>query len=582
MTKRRMLIGPLGPDFVHEVSQWQHALGAEFRFSREDQYRFDLCLEELVTNVVNHSDPQHANLPVELHAVIGTQRVTLTIVDQCAPFDPLSLPPPRAVEKLEELRIGGQGVQLVREFSDACRYERHDDKNKLELVFEMAQPTMTESIKARQLRGPDRRRNSEPPVFPLLCGGEQLEQDRRQAQDRRAMGFVSSVNIFRGVPYAALEDLLGGLTIQDIAGEMVLLRPGEPNRTVRVVLRGRLKVYLDQPGIGDFIEVSAGACVGEMSVIDNQPVSAYVLAEPGTRLLLIDADTFINRIMTIPGVSRNLMSAMSERMRRSDQLTIQRVRKLMETEQARRELQYARAIQESLLPKEPLFPDRPQLDCVGRMCTAREVGGDFYDLFFLDARHLFFVIADVCGKGLPAALFMVRAIAVLRAQSGHEGQTEGYAEKLIASLNEQLCAYNDAQQFLTAFCGILDLDTLTVRYINAGHNPPALAIGAAAFQYLEEPTNPIVGMIDGLSYRAGEVKLEPGSVFLLYTDGVTEAEDSDGNMLGDDRLLAHLNAQSARTAGHLVTSVFADVDLFAGDAVQSDDITVLAIRCPAA
>jgi serine phosphatase RsbU (regulator of sigma subunit) len=318
-----------------------------------------------------------------------------------------------------------------------------------------------------------------------------------------------------------------------------------------------------------------------MSVIDDRPVSAYVVAEPGTRMLMIDADTFINRILVVPKVSRNLMSAMSERMRRSDQLTIQRVRKLMETEQAQRELQYARSIQESLLPKEPLFAGDTRVDCVGRMCTAREVGGDFYDTFFLDARHLFFVIADVCGKGLPAALFMVRAIAVLRAQSAHEGPSSDHAEKLIASLNTQLCSYNDAQQFLTAFCGILDLDTLTMRYINAGHNPPALAVGDAPFRYLEDPTNPIVGMIDGLSYRAGEIQLQPGSVLLLYTDGVTEAENIDGGMLGDDRLLECLNAETSRGAAHLVDIVFKDVNAFAGEALQSDDITVLAIRCAA-
>jgi sigma-B regulation protein RsbU (phosphoserine phosphatase) len=247
-------------------------------------------------------------------------------------------------------------------------------------------------------------------------------------------------------------------------------------------------------------------------------------------------------------------------------------------EQVQRELQYARSIQKSLLPKEPLFPDDPRVDCVGRMCTAREVGGDFYDVFHLDPQRIFFVIADVCGKGLPAALFMVRAMAALRAQRGGEDRPAGYTEQLTARLNQQLCAFNDARQFLTAFCGILDLGTLTAHYVNAGHNPPLLAIGDAPFAYLAEPTNPIVGMIEGLEYRSGEVKLAPGSVLLLYTDGVTEAEDRDVNMLGEDRLLERLNAAVTRKAGDLVDAVFAEVNEFAGDAPQSDDITVLAIR----
>jgi len=269
-------------------------------------------------------------------------------------------------------------------------------------------------------------------------------------------------------------------------------------------------------------------------------------------------------------------------MRRSDELTIRRMRKMLEMEQAQRELQYARSIQKSMLPREPLFADDPRLDCVGRMCTAREVGGDFYDIFFLDARHVFFVIADVCGKGLPAALFMVRAIAILRAQSGFERQSADYASRLIARLNDQLYEHNDAQQFLTAYCGILDLESLTVRYVNAGHNPPAIAMGDGAFAYCGDPINPFVGMIEGISYRAGEMQLKPGSVLLLYTDGVTEAEDTHGGMLGDDRLLARLNAAPSRTARELVDAVFDDVADFAAGALQSDDITVLAIRCPAA
>lgn len=575
--KRRLLTGPLEQAYVAATSAWLQSLGAEFNFSHEDLYRIDLCIEELVTNVVNYSDSQYAHQPVNLHAVIEAQRATFTLVDPAAPYDPFSRPPPVLAKTLEDLDIGGQGVHLVREFSDAYRYERRDDKNSLELVFELAQPALTGEPSARTTRGTDRRYDPASAFAALLK--ESLQQ--RKAKDRRAMGFISWTQIFRGVPYAAIEVLLEGLTIQDIAGELVLLKPGDANDAVRVVLQGQLKVYLDQPGSGDYIDVGIGACVGEMSVIDNRPVSAYVMAEPGTKLLVIDADTFLNKILAIPRVSRNLMSTLSGRMRRSDELTIKRMRKVLELEQAQRELQYARVIQKSLLPGEPLFAGDRRLDCVGRMCTAREVGGDFYDIFFLDPSHLFFVIADVCGKGLPAALFMVRAIAILRAQSGFERQSTDYTSRLIARLNDQLYEHNDAQQFLTAYCGILDLDSLTVRYINAGHNAPAIAIGNGAFEYRGEPINPFVGMIAGISYRTGEMQLKPGSVLLLYTDGVTEAEDTRGDMLGDDRLLARLNAAASRTARELVDAVFDEVTTFAAGAQQSDDITVLAIRWPA-
>lgn len=564
---------------ITATSDWLQRLAAEFGLAHDDLYRIDLCFAELVSNVVNFAEAQYANMPLELDAAIEERRITLTLVDSAQAFDPLTIAPPRVAKTIEELQVGGHGIHLVREFSDACRYERRDNTNRIELAFDLAVPRKAAKRKPAVSRQLERRRGQGQAEFPLhLDSPAVIEADRRGKADRRAKGYLSRAQIFRNVPYSALEDLVDRFPIQSIAATTTILKPGDLNRDVLIVLGGRLKVYLDQPDSGDFIEIGAGGCVGEMSVIDKQPVSAYVVADAGTRLLVLDAAPFLNEVMTIPNVPRNLMSALSERMRRSNEQMIKRLRKELEMEHVQRELQYARSIQASLLPKEPLFPDDPRLDCVGRMCTAREVGGDFYDVFSLGPRHIFFVIADVCGKGLPAALFMVRALAALRAQSGGDAPPADYAEQVTDRLNRQLCAYNDARQFLTAFCGIVDLETLTLQYVNAGHNAPLLALGDGPFSYLAEPINPIVGMIEGIVYRAGEVRLTPQSVLLLYTDGVTEAEDKGVNMLGEDRLLARLNAVASRTALDLVDAVFAEVDEFAGSAPQSDDITVLAIR----
>lgn len=561
------------------ASDWLRRLAEEFGLTHADLYRIDLCVTEIVSNVVKFAETRYANSPFELDAAIEERRIALTLIDQAQPFDPLSVPPPRVAKTIEELQVGGQGIHLVREFSDARRYERRDNRNRLELVFDLASPMKAPKAERAVSRHLERRRIPIPPPFPLLHrGGSVIEADRRSKADRRAKGYLSWAQIFRNVPYSALEDLVDRFPIQTVAATMTILTPGDVNSEVLIALEGRFRIYLDQPGAGEFIEIGVGGCVGEMSVIDNQPVSAYVVAEAGTKLLIVDAEPFLNEVMAIPNVSRNLMSALSERVRRTSEQMIKRLRRELEMEQVQRELRYAHSIQTSLLPKEPLFPDDPRLDCVGRMRTAREVGGDFYDIFPLGARHVFFVIADVCGKGLPAALFMVRALAALRAQSGGGAPPAGYAEQVTDRLNRQLCAYNDARQFLTAFCGILDLETLTLHYVNAGHNAPLLALGDAPFAYLAEPINPIVGMIDGMGYRAGEAKLTPHSVLLLYTDGVTEAEDKALGMLGEDRLLARLNAVTGRTALDLVDAVFAEVDEFAGSAPQSDDITVLAIR----
>jgi sigma-B regulation protein RsbU (phosphoserine phosphatase) len=543
MIRQRWLSGLLNGDLVGATSHWLQALGDEFDFAHDDLYRIQLCFEELVNNVVDYSAARYAGHAVELRALIDARRVTLTLIDPAAGFDPLGHAPPPLATRIEDMPIGGQGIHLAREFSDAQRYERRDDKNHMTLVFELAQPP----------------RGAEP----------------------RAPELMSTVQIFCGVTDAAIVAHIEQLPIQEIVGERLMLRRGDINDAVRVVLQGRLRVHLDQPQGSDFMTVLPGDCVGEMSIIDDTPVSAFVVAESGTRLLLIDAATFLDQLLAIPKVSRNLVSSLNSRTRRNDQLAIDRMRKLLQLEQAQRELQYARSIQASLLPQEPLFPGDARLDCVGRMCPAREVGGDFYDIFQLDARHLFFVVADVCGKGLPAALYMVRAIAALRVQSLHEAHTADYAARLMARLNEQMVAHNDAMQFLTAFCGILELPGLRLRYVNAGHNPPLLAQGGAGFRYLDEPINPMVGMIDGLEYRCGELRLEPGSLLLLYTDGVTEAENMAQGMFGEERLLARVDAITPRTAANVVDAVFDAVGAFAGAAPQSDDITVLAIRCPA-
>jgi sigma-B regulation protein RsbU (phosphoserine phosphatase) len=539
--RRRLLVGPLGPSLVEAAGRWCRALGDEAGLDAQDRYRLELCVEELSTNLVKYSGEACVGSRVELQASFEAQRLQLRCVDRCAPFDPLAAPPPQAAQRLDELKVGGQGLHLLRTFSDACRYAHRDGCNRLTLVFELAQP----------------------PAIDLGLAPAAL---------------AATAPIFRGVPEGTLEPLLAGLPVLDVFAELRLLQRGDANHAVLLVLQGMLHVYLDQPGAEDFLEVAAGECVGEMSVIDEQPVSAHVFATAGTRLLLIDGRSFLERLLAVPRVARNLMSAMAERMRRSDRLSIRRTRQLLALEQTRRELAFAHDIQASLLPAEPLLAGDARLDCVGRMRPARDVGGDFYDLFFLDHRHLLFVIADVCGKGLPAALFMVRAIAALRAQPRQAVQAELLLPALVSSLNEQLIAYNAARQFITAFCGVLDLQSHRLQYVNAGHNPPLVAPAGQPFAYLQEPISPLVGMVPGLRYRGGELQLAPGSTLLLYTDGVTEAEDAGRRMFGEVRLLQGLQPLARASASRLVDAVFAEVDAFAGGAPQSDDITVLAIR----
>ncbi len=246
------------------------------------------------------------------------------------------------------------------------------------------------------------------------------------------------------------------------------------------------------------------------------------------------------------------------------------------------ELAYAKEIQYSALPGIfPPYSDCTQFDLFASMHTAKEVGGDFYDFYFIAEDKLAFLVADVSGKGIPAAMFMMRAKTLIKslAESGME------VNEVFTEANAGLCENNDANMFVTAWLGVLDLNTGVVEYANAGHNPPLVKSAAALngepqngeFTYLKSRPGFVLAGMEGIRYRKNAFRLSPGDVIFLYTDGVTEATDAQERLYGEDRLRAFLNA-SDYPPEELCAAVKADIDAFVGDAPQFDDITMLALK----
>jgi serine phosphatase RsbU (regulator of sigma subunit) len=359
----------------------------------------------------------------------------------------------------------------------------------------------------------------------------------------------------------------------------VVLKPGEPNDAIAFVISGRLRVHLDAPDSPNFFTIDVGDFVGEMSVIDRKPVSAYVVADAGCRVLMVDAETFFGHLLAIPEIGRRLMAVLTQRLRRASDRMMEELRANMELAQLQRDLHVAHDIQLGMLPQESsLFADRAEVDCAAGIRVARQVGGDFYDAYFVDQNHLFIMIGDVCGKGLPAALFMVRAMTLLRSESTRrERAKRNPLPRMMDRVNQLLTERNEASLFVTVFCALLDTATGALAFVNAGHNPPALALPDGAFSLLDEPRNPVAGMIEGLAYKGGETVLAPGSAIVLYTDGVTEAAAPGGENFGLERFLAVLDA-SERTARALAQATLGAVEAFAGSAPQSDDIAVIVAR----
>jgi len=253
----------------------------------------------------------------------------------------------------------------------------------------------------------------------------------------------------------------------------------------------------------------------------------------------------------------------------------QTARERAEKERIGAELHIARTIQASMLPCVfPPFPHRKEFDIYATMLPAKEVGGDFYDFFLIDPDNLAVVIADVSGKGVPAALFMVIAKTLIKnnAQSG-----KGPAQ-ILTAVNNLLCENNEAGMFVTAFLGVLHIPTGLFTYANAGHNPPLLRCGNGAFDRL--PVSPgfvLAGMGD-VSYTQREIMLDPGDALYLYTDGVTEAEDRAGALFSEAGLLAVACRCAHMAPEPFLLSIKQEIDLFAAGMEQADDITMLVLQ----
>src|SRR5215467_15609849 len=240
-------------------------------------------------------------------------------------------------------------------------------------------------------RGGNRRRNPVgASIFPLaLPDGTCVAAERRGTGDRR--NYESPLQLFRDIPQSIVQELLESCPVREFAAETTVLTPGQTNEHIYMLLAGRLRVHLDAADSANPIVIEVGGCIGELSIIDGKPVSAYVVAEKGSRLLTIPQEAFWARILPNPGVARNLLRVLTERMRRNNDAVLEGMRRQLLYEHIQKELRLAREIQASMLPgRRPL--NRSALDISAAMEPAREVGGDLYDFFDVGDGDLCFQI----------------------------------------------------------------------------------------------------------------------------------------------------------------------------------------------
>ena len=239
------------------------------------------------------------------------------------------------------------------------------------------------------------------------------------------------------------------------------------------------------------------------------------------------------------------------------------------------ELNIATEIQANMLPRVfPPYPDRSEFDIYASMTPAKEVGGDFYDFFLIDDDHLALVMADVSGKGVPAALFMVIAKTMIKDRA-LMGGTPG---QILTDVNSRLSEANDSGYFVTVWLAIVQISTGKGIAANAGHEHPALRRKDGSFELVKYRHSPAVAIMEGMKFRDHEFELGKGDAIFVYTDGLPEATDSSDEMFGADRLLAALNRRQGMDTRELLKNVNSEVDAFVGDAPQFDDLTMLAFE----
>jgi serine phosphatase RsbU (regulator of sigma subunit) len=404
---------------------------------------------------------------------------------------------------------------------------------------------------------------------------------------------LANTPLFESLPAEEWSRLARAMTVIEMPAGMLLFREGDPSDYFYVLLEGRVEIVkaFGTPeelvlGVRD-----AGDFIGEMGLLNQDRLrTATVRTRKATRCLLIPADEFNTLLSRFPAMVCQMASVLSARTTLAENDTIRALREknrqlaqayqelqaaqtqLVEKEKLEHELQLAREIQRGLLTAH--LPYWAGYDFGALMVPARAVGGDFFSIFAMDEERMALVVGDVMGKGVPAAIFMAQAHALLRATAGADlspGET-------LRRVNRWLLKMNDRELFVTLVYGILHRTTGVFEYARAGHELPLLMSQAGQIRFAPAGEGMPLGILHDLVLDESRLILSPGELLLLYSDGVTDGSDGAGNYFGPEGLTRAVGAASDQSAQLICRSVLQAVSDFQGSEPQFDDITLLAVR----
>ncbi|MFH0754014.1 MAG: SpoIIE family protein phosphatase [Candidatus Omnitrophota bacterium] len=505
--------------FVREASQRQC-------FSEELCNKIQLACEEALVNVINYAYPGSEG---DLEIITENKETCLEIViiDAGIPFDPLSLPAPDIRAPMEERRIGGLGVFMIREIMDEVIYRRDGNHNVLKLV-----------------------------KYNSCCHAQAPDPAaKKESGCRWPLSFMKKEFFKKGD---------------------TLFKAGDPADRMFYIAKGAINLVEIKK------VVTQGAVIGEMGIFSPfKERTASAVCEEDLEVFTMGKDEVIKFFGQDPTLAIELI-----------QTSIKRFIENLKAETAARErieseLRVAQEIQSSMLPV--VFPERKEFELFALMDPAKEVGGDFYDFFFVDEKRICFVIGDVSGKGVPAALFMAISKTLIK----NEAMRGLSTDEILTRVNNIMYPDNATCQFVTVFCAILNVETGEVQYCNAGNNPPLVCDKsrcgccddpiencqrAGCYNYLKVPGGFVMGVMRNTLSQNNSITLLPGETIFLYTDGVTEAMNPAQEQFTEPRLKKILRDTQQKPVTEIIHHLREEVRAFADGAPQSDDITMLAVR----
>lgn len=556
---RRSIQIPAHWDSLQQLMEFVDLIEQDALLKPDQLFVLRLVIEEIVTNLIKYGYAE-AEGTIEVVCAVDAADLAIMIRDHGRPFDPRDLPDPEFHDDLEQRPVGGLGIFLVRELVDSISY-RHDSAS----------------------------------------GWNELSILKRHAP-LEILDFMRHSPLFEGFSDEDLHHLVETVEDRHLAAGTLLFEEGQPGDDCCVLVEGQLEILKH---LGDELLLldtrQPGQIVGEMALLDNSPRSASVRAATDSRVVMLTKDSFYAMLMRNPRTALEMLRGGTARLRSTSEKMISGLEaknaellrayqelkaaqeELIRLERIEQELQIARQIQEAFLPHSIPQPAGWQVAAFNR--GAQEIGGDFYDCIELPGGLLGLVVADVCGKGVPAALFVALTRSLLRAASqspgtfgiGPDFDADTLLSRALQFTNSYIAVeHASSSMFVTLFYGLLDPANGQLRFVNAGHNPPLLLRAGGTLEELEAGEIPL-GILPEQPFKAASAALGPGDSLVIFSDGITEALNTQGELFDDSRLQATLLQNVGCAAVDMLDAIEQAVAAFAGDAPQADDMTLLVV-----